>query len=623
MSDRSNPIVWTPLAEWERAWWAKNREALIEHQPDLPARIEAQFDRRDVLIGRSPDGLYFCRYRRNEREFCVFGDRPADEEVKALGEPIARGFHDGKWIAVTLGCGMGVFIPAVVNYLSQHHTGEPKGLLVMEQDPALLAAALSFYDYSRAISTGRVLFIAGPNLEQEAERIWRVHHLETLDAGQIGVYPGYRIRDPERLKDYQHAHQSLLTLHEENRSAYFGLLRHCETYWSTPKTSIQRVWTHVTDDRGAGSVLLGLIDGFSEAGLESRALRLKDRLFTRFHRSAYDFFEFHPDLILCANHSSNYVSSFAHQAPIPRLVWYVDHPRNTVEYAYHDRDLLLLAAENFRAEAQSRGGRVLGVLPVGAWGEMTPPPLQPEWRHDVSYVGSVIDSAKILSGLSPSDRDWVEAIVAAQLAEPMLDLNEMIARNPAPHGAAFRLMEIIKPLQPKTRYMTDKQAISYFLYGEANTRRRLQYILSIGEERGLGLYGPDDWLRLLPERLQPHYHGSIDSADDLTRLYQESRVNLSINALQGFGFLNPRVFEVPSAGGFLAAEWSPGLEDAFDGEKELSWFKNEEELNALIDRALSDEGGRMAMVSRARKRIQAEHTYAHRAKAILRMMEEK
>ena len=355
---------WTSFATVSHPYMQNNLYALQTTQPALAPILLTHRNRSDIGVRLAGPNVWACQYEDARGEWIVHGQGPPQEETAPFLRSVLQAFQNGAWLALIVGGGMGPWISSCAASLEQKHRGEPKGLLVLEQDPGLLCAGLALYDFSAAIQSGRILFGLGPNLVQQVKELYEAHHFETLDWSQVFVEPGYKITDPQRLADYQYLNENIRTLHQEQRAGYFELLHQAETYWSNPAPDVQKVWTHVTDDRAAGGILLGLAEGFRKAGLESRAFRLTDKLFTRFYRCAYDFFTFLPDLILCINHSSEYVAAFATEVPIPRVVWYVDHPANTVEVPYHSQDRVVGVAENFADEVRRRGGKWLGTLPA-------------------------------------------------------------------------------------------------------------------------------------------------------------------------------------------------------------------------------------------------------------------
>ncbi|MBD3267607.1 glycosyltransferase [bacterium] len=612
---------WIPLARCPQPYFSQNILALNETQPSLVSILEAHCRRSDIFVQQDAAGLLACAYRNPSGFFVVHGPDSVQRNADAFSTPIIKGFQDSIWLAVVFGIGMGTALPAVITFMEKELKGQAKGLLCMEQDPGLLCAGFCLYNMAPLIATGRLLFASGPNLLQAVKDLFHFHRFETLDDSQMRFYAGSKITEPEREEDYRYTLQQCKAYHAETRQAYFDLLKQGEAYWSKPSQTVKRVWTQVNHESGGGKLLLGLAEGFHELGLQSKSLCFQDRLFTRFYRCAYDFFAFQPDMMLSLNHSSDYTASFAKPVPIPRLVWFVDHPRRTVHVPFHPHDWAIAVAESFFAEVRQRGGRPLGEVPAACSGSMEKPPLSPQWKHDVSYVGSVVDCTPILQNLDGAARTWVDDVVEQLLAEPEKDLETIIQETRLAAKTRKSIVQQLPAFFSKAAYMREEALLSYFLYVEANARRRIRLMSKLECRGHVGIYGPKDWLALLPERLHSCFQGPIQGTRELIDLYQNCKVTLSINSLQGFRFINPRVFEVPASGGFLLTEYVPGLETFFDKEKELPWFTTPEEMNEQIALSLKDEGERLAMISRMQRKLKAEHTFKHRAQLVLELWE--
>jgi hypothetical protein len=614
--------TWLPLANCPQPFLQQNLQALASIQPELARILNSHQDRDDILLRQAPSGLLACKYRNKEGEYTVHGAIPVRDEAATFAGRIIHSFQNHAWLAIVYGTGMGVFLPAVVSCLETQFRGEAKGVICIEQDPGLLCAGFCMYNYVPLIKTGRILFALGPNTDQSLHTLYQEHHFSTLSEEQISYSVGYKITDPQRESDYHYAIRQCRFIHQDKRQDYLDLLQQAEIYWSSEPKEIQRIWAQINDERAAGSLLHGLIDGFQDCEITARVLTFRDNLFTRLYRCAYDFYTATPDLILCINHSSNYIVAFAQTIPIPRLIWFVDHPSRTVDVAFNPNDIAIAVSPSFFPEIEKRGGTPIGVVPAGCPANMDKPPLHPHYIHDVSYVGSVVDTTPVTANVHPAATEWINTIVEAQLAHPLHDLSHIIHQSPPPEQVRQKLDTLLPTFFSKAAYMSPEQLLLYFLYTQANTAHRLRYMLAVAEEVSLGIYGPADWLRILPAALQPHYHGTIDTVQDLHQLYRKSKINLSINSLQGFGFVNPRIFDVPAAGGFILAEYTPGLEEMFECETEIVWFQDDEELCARIQNALADEGKRLAAISRVQKKLLAQHTYQHRAQHILTLMQE-
>lgn len=611
------PTPWIPLAACPKPCLPKNLAALRAIQPELVSCLESQASREDIWLLPDPSGYHACRKETPSGPVWIHGTHRMGQEAQHLISLISQGFATTRWLAFVFATGMGLVLPGVNRFLQQKLPGQAKGVVCLEEDPGLLYAGLCSYDLTEVLYSGRFLFALGPDLIQAVKDLYETHHLETLNDQQIGFFTGSILKDRERIQTYSTLIQAIQSHHTTQRAAYLDLLKKAEITWASPPKAIRRVWTQINDERAGGGMLLGLVEGFRQAGLEARALCFHDQFFTRLYRCAYDFFRFQPDLYLCINHSSNYTLPFAKEVPIPRVVWFVDEPINTVPIPFHPRDQVIAIASSFLDAIAPQGIPPLGVVQAGCPAILTPPPKQGEWRHEVSYVGSVIDNRALIASLSSTCRAWIDEIIDAQLAAPRRNLDDLVSQNPANPAILQAIHEHLASSFSKATYMGPAQMLLYFLYTEANSRRRVQILDAIPPGREFGLYGPPDWLGLLPPTRKNSYKGPIISKEALHQLYRSSMVNLSINSLQGFGFINPRVFETSAAGGFLLAEYVPGLETVFEKDAELLWFERLDEIGPCLECAWADEEKREAMIRRAQSKLLHNHTYTHRARTIL------
>ncbi len=81
--------------------------------------------------------------------------------------------------------------------------------------------------------------------------------------------------------------------------------------------------------------------------------------------------------------------------------------------------------------------------------------------------------------------------------------------------------------------------------------------------------------------------------------------------------INPRVFEIASAGGFQLCDPCKGLENLFDTREEIPTYTDLKTLREKIDYYLVHEEDRKAIAKKARERALKEHTYEHRAQEML------
>lgn len=618
------PNTWLTLAELDRHWLDSNLAVLRENQPTLVPVIEREKERTDILVRPIEKGFYQCKRVDERGEIWIHGEETVIQEAAERNRLIQQAFDQGSWLVLVHGIGLGYSIHEMAIQLEMQRRGEPKGLICIKRDPGLVCAAFSLFDFSIPLRTGRILWAIGENIGEQLKSLCRDHHLETLDAKQISVIPEIRVnanRDNGVSGEIQQAIQLFWETHRSLRTHYFKILRSAEQYWSNSRREIRKIWTHLNTDRGGAEMMMGLIEGFRALGLEARAPMMTDRFFTRFYRVAADFFAFQPDLLLCQNHSSNYMASFAQQIPIPRAVWYVDDPMNMANIPFHPNDRIFTVSERFAPEILKRGRKVEGVLHAAAPADMLPPIQNGNWRHEISYVGSVTNNRLVLSSFPSEILESVERAISVMRASPLsVDIRRIVTNLFPKEHIAF-LVKSLSTSIPKGRFMTPERLVYYFIYTEANSRRRVEAVSLLEEINNFALYGPADWLELLPSpRLKEAYRGPIDSRDDLLDLYRSSRINLSINSLQGFGFINSRVFDVPSAGGFLLTEWSPILSQIFEEAVNCVWYRAFSDMLGLIHKYLDRDEERISIILRSQERIRSAHTYRRRAMELLRVL---
>ncbi len=76
------------------------------------------------------------------------------------------------------------------------------------------------------------------------------------------------------------------------------------------------------------------------------------------------------------------------------------------------------------------------------------------------------------------------------------------------------------------------------------------------------------------------------------------------------------------AGGFELVDYKSALEELFDPEKEIVYYKDNKELLEKIDYYLNNEKERQKIAERGHRRVEREHTYKHRVEKILKDYEE-
>lgn len=87
------------------------------------------------------------------------------------------------------------------------------------------------------------------------------------------------------------------------------------------------------------------------------------------------------------------------------------------------------------------------------------------------------------------------------------------------------------------------------------------------------------------------------------------------------GYWSDRVYRILGHRGFFLTRYVPGLEDFFTNHEHLVWGRDDDEIAALATRYLSDEPARRRIAAAGFSHARAHHTYDHRARELLGVLE--
>lgn len=132
--------------------------------------------------------------------------------------------------------------------------------------------------------------------------------------------------------------------------------------------------------------------------------------------------------------------------------------------------------------------------------------------------------------------------------------------------------------------------------------------------------GPATWKTTLGRHAGWTWQPPVREPAAVAELVRNAAVNLNVTSAHMHGAQNQRVFEVPAAGGFLLTDASAQLESLFEPGREVAVYAGPEDAAEACARALADAPARAAMLRAARRRLRHEHTYGHRAAAMLHVL---
>ena len=179
-------------------------------------------------------------------------------------------------------------------------------------------------------------------------------------------------------------------------------------------------------------------------------------------------------------------------------------------------------------------------------------------------------------------------------------------------------MEVAEQYASKVRkpFLRGPRAVRYLLSVEANTRKRVESVRAL-LPHGIAVYGPPDWVNLLPKEAQQNYHAPL-SFDQLPDLFVSSSINLNLHSLQCPTSLNPRDFDVLAGGGFLLSDYVPEAESGLlvDGQDAV-FFRGLHDLSEKVGYYLENEDERLSIVRQGHETVRSKHLLSQRAADIL------
>jgi spore maturation protein CgeB len=185
---------------------------------------------------------------------------------------------------------------------------------------------------------------------------------------------------------------------------------------------------------------------------------------------------------------------------------------------------------------------------------------------------------------------------------------------------AHLLHEAMNPTwhRPLASQSHDKVAVAgnYYAFRQAMVLRLM------GDGVAFALYGPRP-PRWAEGRIKATHSGRYLMREEKSRAFGEAMACLNTFPLAEADSLNCRAFEIAGAGGLQLIEYRPAVEECFEPGKELLTFSTYEELLVHIDRARNAPKEMAAVRQAGARRALSEHTYEHRVRRILSMVDGK
>jgi len=132
------------------------------------------------------------------------------------------------------------------------------------------------------------------------------------------------------------------------------------------------------------------------------------------------------------------------------------------------------------------------------------------------------------------------------------------------------------------------------------------------------LVGDAGWKSIFRREKRPWFlHPEVSYYDGLPFIYPFSDINFNCTSKQMKGAVNQRVFDVPATGGFVLTDWREQMDQLFEPDREMVFYRTPQEIGELVHRYLKHPGDRKRVAKAGRRRVLGEHTWAHRVRTLL------
>lgn len=210
-------------------------------------------------------------------------------------------------------------------------------------------------------------------------------------------------------------------------------------------------------------------------------------------------------------------------------------------------------------------------------------------------------------------------IFAVIQKEPFARELKALGVEHAPYLPLAALPSLHRPLELTEAELKEfGAALSFVGAGYPNRRRAFAQLPT----EGFKIWGTE-WEEEARLAKVVQRQGARISSEDCVRIFNASAINLNLHSsvrddqLVSHGdFVNPRTFEIACCGAFQLLDRRALLPELF-AEDELAVFDSWEELKAAIEYYTARPEERLAMASRARARVLAEHSYGARMQSLL------
>lgn len=332
-------------------------------------------------------------------------------------------------------------------------------------------------------------------------------------------------------------------------------------------------------------------------------------------------FRFQPDAVILLSHSSDLFLRGLENLPIPRLIWFVDHPDHLIQYPHNPNDILVPVWREFEESLRSRNAPIAQEITIG--GAPINAQARDEFRCEIGFVGTIMDTTPIRRLIPTELLEKIDAIVQDKIAEPGEFLTTIMLRHGFGEDDRAALIPIITPHMKRTG-MRDQQILTFYLHVECNRSRRVGVVSRLGDF-DLRIYGNPDWEALLRDTpVEGKYTGEVLPSQRYYDFCRSTEINLCVNPCFPHSGATIREIDTPLCGGFILSDLGvyagERIGEFFEPNKELALYLGEEDIADRVRHFLNNPEERNEIVMAAQRRIERDHNFRDRAQSMLNIL---
>lgn len=317
--------------------------------------------------------------------------------------------------------------------------------------------------------------------------------------------------------------------------------------------------------------------------------------------------EFKPDFILTSNYAgmdnAGLFANFFNDAKLPYVSWFTDTPRmilfNRTMYV-SEYAVAATWERAYEPHLRRLGFEHVHYMPLATDPDVFCGQVATTCARNLAFVGH-----SMLVQLGEALEKHTESPQVLQAVE------DAIRAGRATRSAyADGIAEIVGRELYESLDETGQRNAELLLNYEVTSHERIEMARSLAP-LGLEVRGDENWGRILEN------HGpGVHYFEQLPAFYNSTAININQTSLQMRDAVNQRVFDCPAAGGFVITDNQPDLHDHFDVAREMVTYESLAELCNKVRYYLQHDEERRSIAERARARVLAEHTHAHRLRAL-------